>query len=243
MERTKHLNQDSRHETVSESNNDGSLCKEKTSCMKRATKLEYGAAVSAGVSVGGNSFLVLFRQFLVNLSLISFSLVEATFFFPFIHMFLTHFSHRGEKTVKPKFTFERKKKQFFAHLFVSFPDSDIRCAFMWVVRTRSPPSPVENSGRVGSVQLDRFTVAHFLTGYSQDICCAESFWVLWSPACCRTLPLQTAQETETFSFHNFVCSFFSVSLNNWLWAGITSYPCKQRVSRWKRVLWAPYICF
>lgn len=130
MERTKHLNQDSRHETVSESNNDGSLCKEKTSCVKRATKLEYGAAVSAGVSVGGNSFLVLFRQFLVNLSLISFSLVEATFFFPFIHMFLTHFSHRGEKTVKPKFTFERKKNSFFAHLFVSFPDSDIRCAFM-----------------------------------------------------------------------------------------------------------------
>lgn len=120
MERTKHLNQDSRHETVSESNNDGSLCKEKTSCMKRATKLEYGAAVSAGVSVGGNSFLVLFRQFLVNLSLISFSLVEATVFFPFIHMFLTHFSHRGEKTVKPKFTFERKKKHFFCSLIFLF---------------------------------------------------------------------------------------------------------------------------
>lgn len=90
MERTKHLNQDSRHETVSESNNDGSLCKEKTSCMKRATKLEYGAAVSAGVSVGGNSFLVLFRQFLVNLSLISFSLVEATVFFSiYSHVFHT----------------------------------------------------------------------------------------------------------------------------------------------------------
>lgn len=92
MERTKHLNQDSRHETVSESNSDGSLCKEKTSCMKRATKLEYGTAENmnvAGVRVGGNVFLVIFRQFLVNLSLISFSLVEATVFFPFIHVFNT----------------------------------------------------------------------------------------------------------------------------------------------------------
>lgn len=130
MERTKHLNQDSRHETVSASNNDGSLCKEKTSCMKRATKLEYGAAVSAGVSVGGNSFLVLFRQFLVNLSLISFSLVEATVFFPFIHMFLTHFSHRGEKTVKPKFTFERKKNSFlltYLSLFLTLISGVLSC--------------------------------------------------------------------------------------------------------------------
>lgn len=56
MERTKHLNQDGRRGNVSESNNDGSLCKEKTSCMKRATTLEYGTAVSAGVSVVGIAF-------------------------------------------------------------------------------------------------------------------------------------------------------------------------------------------
>lgn len=174
MERTKHLNQDSRHETVSESNNDGSLCKEKTSCMKRATKLEYGAAVSAGVSVGGNSFLVLFRQFLVNLSLISFSLVEATVFFPFIHMFLTHFSHRGEKTVKPKFTFERKKQTFFLltyfSLFLSLISGVLSCELCGHDHL---PLLLKSSGRVGSVQLDWFTVAHFLTRHSQDICCAE----------------------------------------------------------------------
>lgn len=174
MERTKHLNQDSRHETVSESNNDGSLCKEKTSCMKRATKLEYGAAVSAGVSVGGNSFLVLFRQFLVNLSLISFSLVEATVFFPFIHMFLTHFSHRGEKTVKPKFTFERKKQTFFLltyfSLFLSLISGVLSCELCGHDHL---PLLLKSSGRVGSVQLDLFTVAHFLTRHSQDICCAE----------------------------------------------------------------------
>lgn len=99
------------------------------------------------------------------------------------------------------------------------------------------PLLLKSSGRVGSVQLDWFTVAHFLTT-------RRIFAVLrvseFFEACCRTLLLQTAQETETFNFPNFfLCSFFSVSLNNWLWAGITSYRCKQRVSRWKHVLWAP----
>lgn len=145
-------------------------------------------------------------------------------------MFLTHFSHRGEKTVWPKFTFERKKKTVvllaYFSLFLSLISGVLSCE---LCRHDHLPLLLKSSGRVGSVQLDWFTVAHFLTRHSQDICRAEGFWVPWRPACCRTLLLQTAQETETFSFQNFVCSFFSVSLNNWLWAGITSYPCKQRV--------------
>lgn len=86
-------------------------------------------------------------------------------------------------------------------LFLSLISGVLSCE---LCRHDHLPLPLKSSGRVGSVQLDWFTVAHFLT--TRRIFAVLRVSELFE-ACCQTLLLQTAQETETFSFPNFFLQF------------------------------------